>query len=101
MAVQEHTGPKRTSGLFLACALTMSLAVIGCGSLAAASRDGGPAGQQVVRDPENPHWIGATLTTSQLAQTTQVRDPENPYWAGNTLAASADAVDSQRQRGPR
>jgi hypothetical protein len=80
--------------------MVMGLAAVGCGSLAAASGVGGPLTQQVVRDPENPQWIGATVTGGQPAQSTQVRDPENPYWSG-AAATFDDGIDPSRQRGPR
>ena len=102
MATQKQTGSKRSSGLALACVMAMSLAVIGCGSLASVSGASGPAAQQVVRDPENPQWSGATMTSVQPAQTTQLRDPENPYWTGNSITATFDdGIDSSRLRGPR
>jgi hypothetical protein len=81
--------------------MAMSLAVVGCGSLAAATRVGDPAAQQVIRDPENPQWTGATLTTTQPAQTAEIRDPENPYWAGNAMATFDNGIDDSRQRGSR
>ena len=101
MSIQEQTGPKRSSGLLLVGMMAMSVVVVGCGSLAAARGAGGPAVQQVIRDPENPQWSGATVTTGQPAEIAQLRDPENPYWAGSTVATLDDGIDGSRQRGPR
>lgn len=101
MKTQEQPRTKRSSGLALACLIAMSLAVVGCGSLPAASGVGGPAVQQVVRDPENPQWSGATVTTIQPAQIAQVRDPDNPYWAGSSGATFDNGIDGTRQSGPR
>lgn len=98
MATPLHTAAKRISGLVLAGAMAASLAVIGCGSLAAESGVGGPTAPQVVRDPENPNWVGATVTAAESAQ---IHDPENPYWVGNTSARFDNGIDSSRQSGPR
>ncbi len=95
MAVQRQTGAK-----VLAVAMAMSLAVVGCGSLAAETGLGGPAAPQVVRDPENPQWVGAT-TIAGDASMAQVHDPENPYWLGNSRTPFDNGLDGSRQTGPR
>src|SRR5258707_14511838 len=67
MTTQEQTGSKRSAGLVLACLMAMSLAVVGCGSLAAASGVGGSAAQRVLPEPEEPPWVPATAARGQPA----------------------------------
>jgi hypothetical protein len=95
MATQRHTGAKA-----LAVAIVMGLTVVGCGALAAETGLGAPAAQQVVRDPQNPQWVGATMTAGEAA-TAQLHDPENPYWVGSSNAAYDNGIDGSRQTGPR
>jgi hypothetical protein len=41
--------------------------------------------RQIVRDPENPYYVGNTVSLAATTSGAQiVRDPENPYWTGAT-----------------
>lgn len=80
----------------LSLALVSSLVLGACGSVVRAASAGLPGtmsgGAQVIRDPDNPAFVGAARS-SDAETTTQriVRDPDNPYWSGGTLTSDSYA----------
>ena len=48
-------------------------------------------GSKIVRDPENPAYVGNTIdpSTTPLHTSQIVRDPENPYWIGATIGSTS------------
>ena len=77
MIQQQALRPTRTIAI-LAISASLLVAAVGFSVLSA----------QVVRDPQNPAFVGNTvgsLNTTTSSQT--VRDPENPAYAGNTVSA--------------
>ncbi len=94
----------------LALALASTLIATGCATVVRASSPGAGTGierPQVVHDPDNPYWIGATrIADSDASPRVQViKDPDNPYWTGST-ASGIDSTASETSyaeplRGPR
>ncbi len=94
----------------LAIALTLTLIATGCAAVVRASSAGVGTGverPQVVHDPDNPYWRGATRIDEADGSPTVhvVKDPDNPYWRGST-ASSIDSTASESSyaepvRGPR
>ncbi len=78
MIQQSAIHPARTVAILAMCA-SLLLAAVGLSILTA----------PVVRDPENPAYVGNTLRSSTTTSSSQpVRDPENPNWTG---ASTGDA----------
>jgi hypothetical protein len=77
MIRQHAIGPTRTTAILMIGASVL-LAAIGYGVLSV----------QVVRDPQNPVFVGNTIGSSDTTTSTQVvRDPSNPAYAGNTIGS--------------
>ena len=97
-----HTQPRDGDGRarLLAGAVAGACLLAACGSTVASQRwDQGRGAQlvQVVRDPDNPAFVGGSALVAKTAYA--VRDPSNPYWADS---GKSDLVfDQPDVRGPR
>lgn len=91
---------KQTSaGSLLALALASTLVAAGCAAVVrASSADLGTGIErpQVVHDPGNPYWIGATrIDDADGPREVQViKDPDNPYWTGSTAMTGTTASET-------
>jgi hypothetical protein len=74
MIRQQAIGPTRLMAVLMISA-SFLLAAIGYGVLSV----------RVVRDPQNPAFIGNTIETTTTTNVQPLRDPQNPYWLGATM----------------
>ncbi len=91
-------GYKRIQRAILAITVVLILATA-CGRVAApaVAAPGAAHAPQVIRDPDNPYFVGH-VPTSVTTTTQVVRDPDNPYWIGNPNLTGAAAVTSSTAR---
>lgn len=47
---------------------------------------------RIVRDPDNPAYIGVVPATGASTGGSVIRDPENPYWTGQAATREGPGV---------
>lgn len=100
-------GPISEHGCRLAQATILVFATVlsGCGTRAASMSQGVDTGAvpvtQVIRDPDNPAWIGGSRIDESRHVAGPIHDPENPYWVGSTITTTVSQGGSVGSAGLR